>query len=1291
MKMKQEKNKYYPHILILDDNSKNSNNNNSNNSLFKLIEKSSTNFLNLSSNKQTFIYECINFSKDLYSFIGDELNVLKINNNIYLNKNKENILEEENIKRYTNPYILIDNIDSKNLSFLQDYHFDLIIFDLNNSKSLLKIREFFKKITSPLNTNFATLKYILLEQNETMKNSGEKNNLDAFKCLDKIINNFFKLFYNKEDTILLYGNYSGINLNTKNLKINSDEKDNLKQINLVQNSVREIPEDEDDIDPFFYQKNFINLNFATLQYNECFNGFIINNMKWSLNLDKRKYHYIQLLSSLVLKYDTKIFSLRSKEYNEIIMNFIPINLDKETFTQYLYIIKNKPEVLLKTQENKKDLMQNILLLCSLPSCMTKFYKKYLEDYKLSIKDNINISKIDVFYQLSRILLKKTKGKIIIIFPLHDKVYRENDSLLRKIRNEIHKIFFSNINPENKEINIEQRKKNFFCFLMDEDGLFEEIKNSENAKYPTHIIIFNMFLQNKNTGEFFNFITKNKFKHKIILYQFYISNLIEGKLSQVFYSKLNQFIEICSSPLRKMKTTVYGQLTLSDKEIITITDLKKTFEKEMAKNFSDEIDLFDKRNDINNLNIVTSYKNLKNDIKNFDGFIYVQKNTYLICTNSQNINLRYDHIYNTFVGNISFNNYENNSMNNKNDAEENDTQKTKNWLEIYNNNLIKYKKKKFYQELDFLKDESNFENLKTNKLDLTSSSPTNNNNNTNNNNINVNNTDNNNLNMNFTINHNGVDSHMNLNNQRREEVYILNDSNENFRGNRNDEGNNGQKKKRGRKRKNFGNELNNLNINNSNINSNINDINNNSNNNQNNNGGEPIQIPNDDENDEINSIISDVNNNNLNNHNIINNPIANSLNMNNINTNVNNNNENQNEENRNDNIPVNLDEITEDYSDTYSENSQERNLRDGNGVNGNERKEEKEKESKMLDVEDNNNKKEISNNNEKNISNNNNEINNKDLNFQEMNNNEKTYDLIKNIANSILSNDNINNVSEYQEQLSPNENQQKNESDAPSQDIEQIEKLINETKLESSRDKLYKIYNFLLLNGFEEKTRKLFAKCLLNYGFPLTNEFDKFYVLFQMNAQHLKMKNIPNKIISKLYYELVFFVLEEDESLDYNLFVFGEERTSLIRTKLLIIRQFQSFKDVTKAMYYFVKDRYNNIFGNVEPKLEESYQRVHFVMAKLLSNIVNKCIKSGFLNYKNYIKDDNIIFDNIRIKKDGQTSNTFNIREGIAKKIFGKTMNENEFNNAIISYYEALFVQIMKVPDNILNNSENVIR
>ena len=41
----------------------------------------------------------------------------------------------------------------------------------------------------------------------------------------------------------------------------------------------------------------------------------------------------------------------------------------------------------------------------------------------------------------------------------------------------------------------------------------------------------------------------------------------------------------------------------------------------------------------------------------------------------------------------------------------------------------------------------------------------------------------------------------------------------------------------------------------------------------------------------------------------------------------------------------------------------------------------------------------------------------------------------------------------------------------------------------------------------------------------------------MNVNYLKVKNIPNKIDTKFYYKLVFFVLEEDESLDYNIFLF----------------------------------------------------------------------------------------------------------------------------------------------------------
>jgi len=96
------------------------------------------------------------------------------------------------------------------------------------------------------------------------------------------------------------------------------------------------------------------------------------------------------------------------------------------------------------------------------------------------------------------------------------------------------------------------------------------------------------------------------------------------------------------------------------------------------------------------------------------------------------------------------------------------------------------------------------------------------------------------------------------------------------------------------------------------------------------------------------------------------------------------------------------------------------------------------------------------------------------------------------------------------------------------------------------------------------------------------------------------------------------------------------------------------------------------------------------MAKILSNLISKSIKSGFLNYKNYIKDDDVIFDNIRIKKDGQTS-VFNIREGISKKIFGKTLNEKEFNNTVELYYKALFTQQIKLPDELVNNNDNAIR
>jgi hypothetical protein len=124
---------------------------------------------------------------------------------------------------------------------------------------------------SPLNNNYLSLKYILLEKNDN------KDNKDLEK-LQKIIYHFFNLFYHKEDTILLYGNYSGKNncfikenkdnISNNNITLNdsSDEKDNLSQINLIPSL--SYSSDEQDLDAFNYNKNFINLNFSTLKYNE---------------------------------------------------------------------------------------------------------------------------------------------------------------------------------------------------------------------------------------------------------------------------------------------------------------------------------------------------------------------------------------------------------------------------------------------------------------------------------------------------------------------------------------------------------------------------------------------------------------------------------------------------------------------------------------------------------------------------------------------------------------------------------------------------------------------------------------------------------------------------------------------------------------------------------------------------------------------------------------------------------------------------------------------------------------
>ena len=50
------------------------------------------------------------------------------------------------------------------------------------------------------------------------------------------------------------------------------------------------------------------------------------------------------------------------------------------------------------------------------------------------------------------------------------------------------------------------------------------------------------------------------------------------------------------------------------------------------------------------------------------------------------------------------------------------------------------------------------------------------------------------------------------------------------------------------------------------------------------------------------------------------------------------------------------------------------------------------------------------------------------------------------------------------------------------------------------------------------------------------------------------------------------------------------------------KESQSYKDLSKVMLYYVKDMHNILFAHIEPKIDESYQRVHFVLAKLILTV-----------------------------------------------------------------------------------------
>ena len=75
---------------------------------------------------------------------------------------------------------------------------------------------------------------------------------------------------------------------------------------------------------------------------------------------------------------------------------------------------------------------------------------------------------------------------------------------------------------------------------------------------------------------------------------------------------------------------------------------------------------------------------------------------------------------------------------------------------------------------------------------------------------------------------------------------------------------------------------------------------------------------------------------------------------------------------------------------------------------------------------------------------------------------------------------------------------------------------------SETDRIIKITFFFIKNGFNFPFRYFFYKCLVNYGFPLIENFNSFYQKLLCDCINLNI-NLPSKMHIEFYTEYIFYL------------------------------------------------------------------------------------------------------------------------------------------------------------------------
>ena len=233
---------------------------------------------------------------------------------------------------------------------------------------------------------------------------------------------------------------------------------------------------------------------------------------------------------------------------------------------------------------------------------------------------------------------------------------------------------------------------------------------------------------------------------------------------------------------------------------------------------------------------------------------------------------------------------------------------------------------------------------------------------------------------------------------------------------------------------------------------------------------------------------------------------------------------------------------------------------------------------------------------------------------------------------------------------------------------------------STVDRLVNGINFFMDQGFTENVRYVFYENLMNLGLPINGNFNKFYQTFIANCGE-NQRGIPCKIAAEFYFEFIFKILvdniSEAKQRYISDFFFNGNKYEIIRNNFNLITYVRELiAENQNSLYNFIMNKYDLLFKDIvinNIKINTGFSKYKSIISKMLANVILRCDKHGYLNYKQFIDNERVIFDGLKIKDSHDFGHgKFSVKKMISIKVFGQELTNKKFNDVVKEYFIYLF-------------------